>query len=69
MLLTCTYTYIGWYEGEKLRDLRWGWFPSNFTVEIENFHTRARNLKERHRLLSNQLDTNQFSEQFTAAVK
>ena len=42
----------GWYEGERLRDLEWGWFPSNFTAEIENEHTRARNLRERHRLLS-----------------
>ena len=43
---------VGWYEGERLRDLQWGWFPSNFTTEIENEHTRARNLKETHRLLS-----------------
>jgi neuronal guanine nucleotide exchange factor len=42
----------GWYEGEKLRDLQWGWFPSNFTTEIANEHTRARNLRETHRLLS-----------------
>ncbi|XP_064385333.1 rho guanine nucleotide exchange factor 5-like isoform X3 [Halichondria panicea] len=40
----------GWYEGEKLRDLRKGWFPSNFCVEVQNEHTRARNLRETHRL-------------------
>ena len=59
----------GWYEGEKLRDLQWGWFPSNFTAEIENAHTRARNLKERHRLLSADLSTHQFSQQFSETVK
>ena len=47
----CT-AVIGWYEGERMRDLQWGWFPSNFTVEIENEHTKARNLREWHRLLS-----------------
>ena len=40
----------GWYEGERLRDSQWGWFPSNFTVEIENAHTRARNLRQMHKL-------------------
>ena len=54
MLMSVSYMVIisGWYEGERLRDLEWGWFPSNFAAEIENEHTRARNLKERHRLLS-----------------
>ncbi len=47
---THTPTHAGWYEGERLRDLRKGWFPSNFCVEIENLHTRARNLRETHRL-------------------
>ena len=42
----------GWYEGERLRDLQCGWFPSNFTMEIQNEHTRARNLRETHRLNS-----------------
>jgi neuronal guanine nucleotide exchange factor len=50
----------GWYEGERLRDLQMGWFPSNFTVEIENAHTRARNLKERHRLLSTPINPDQY---------
>jgi len=40
----------GWYEGERLRDAEWGWFPSNFTMEIENAHTRARNLRQTHKL-------------------
>lgn len=40
----------GWYEGERLRDMQWGWFPSNFTQEIENAHTRARNLRQTHKL-------------------
>ena len=42
----------GWYEGERLRDLQCGWFPSNFTTEVQNEHTRARNLRETHRLNS-----------------
>ena len=40
----------GWYEGERMRDMQWGWFPSNFVAEIENAHTRARNLKQTHKL-------------------
>jgi len=51
----------GWYEGERLRDLQWGWFPSNFTVEVENEHTRARNLRETHRLLSLPFSPEEFS--------
>ncbi|MCG8626501.1 MAG: hypothetical protein MJE68_31445 [Proteobacteria bacterium] len=43
---------LGWYEGERLRDFQCGWFPSNFTMEIQNEHTRARNLRETHRLNS-----------------
>ena len=58
---------IGWYEGEKLRDLQWGWFPSNFTVEIENAHTRARNLHERHRLLSLPSNPDDFLHQFNVS--
>ena len=42
----------GWYEGERLRDMQCGWFPSNFTMEVQNEHTRARNLRETHRLNS-----------------
>ena len=42
----------GWYEGERLRDMQSGWFPSNFTMEIENAHTRARNLRQTHKLNS-----------------
>ncbi|XP_066144502.1 uncharacterized protein Exn isoform X2 [Euwallacea fornicatus] len=42
----------GWYHGERLRDGQTGWFPANHTVEIANFHVRARNLKQRYRLLA-----------------
>uniref|UniRef100_A0A1X7U728 Uncharacterized protein n=1 Tax=Amphimedon queenslandica TaxID=400682 RepID=A0A1X7U728_AMPQE len=56
----------GWYEGERMRDLQWGWFPSNFTTEIENAHTRARNLKERHRLLSLPFNPDDFLTHFNA---
>ncbi|CAG9860623.1 unnamed protein product [Phyllotreta striolata] len=42
----------GWYHGERLRDGKMGWFPANHTVEIVNPHVRARNIKQRHRLLT-----------------
>ncbi|XP_072391646.1 rho guanine nucleotide exchange factor 15 isoform X2 [Diabrotica undecimpunctata] len=42
----------GWYHGERLRDGHTGWFPANYTVEIINPHVRARNLKQRYRLLT-----------------
>ncbi|CAH1111198.1 unnamed protein product [Psylliodes chrysocephalus] len=42
----------GWYHGEKIRDGQTGWFPANHTVEIVNPHVRARNLKQRYRLLT-----------------
>uniref|UniRef100_A0AAR5QEM6 DH domain-containing protein n=2 Tax=Dendroctonus ponderosae TaxID=77166 RepID=A0AAR5QEM6_DENPD len=42
----------GWYHGEKIRDGQTGWFPANHTVEIANVHVRARNLKQRYRLLA-----------------
>ncbi|XP_056634491.1 rho guanine nucleotide exchange factor 26 [Diorhabda sublineata] len=42
----------GWYQGERLRDGQTGWFPANYTVEIINPHVRARNLKQRYKLLA-----------------
>ncbi|CAG9817387.1 unnamed protein product [Phaedon cochleariae] len=42
----------GWYHGERLRDGQTGWFPANYTSEIVNPHVRARNLKQRYRLLT-----------------
>ena len=53
--------FTGWYEGERMRDLQWGWFPSNFTVEIYNEHTRARNLRERYRLTSEQFNVEELN--------
>ncbi|CAG9801555.1 unnamed protein product [Chironomus riparius] len=41
----------GWYFGERIRDGTQGWFPGNFTMEVHSAHVRARNLKQRHRLL------------------
>ena len=64
--LKITVSSLGWYEGERMRDLQWGWFPSNFTAEIENAHTRARNLKERHRLLSLPFNPDDFLTHFNA---
>lgn len=45
------FNYSGWYFGERIRDGTQGWFPGNFTIEVHSAHVRARNLKQRHRLL------------------
>ncbi|XP_046601281.1 uncharacterized protein LOC107220363 [Neodiprion lecontei] len=42
----------GWNHGEKLLDSEQGWFPANYTKEVASEHVRARNLKQRHRLLA-----------------
>ena len=42
---------VGWYEGERIRDGQTGWFPSNHVVEIQSQHVRARNLRQRYRML------------------
>lgn len=42
----------GWYHGERLCDGTQGWFPANHTEEIVNEHVRARNLRQRYRLLA-----------------
>ncbi|XP_078046429.1 ephexin isoform X2 [Augochlora pura] len=42
----------GWFHGEKLMDGEQGWFPGNYTKEVASEHVRARNLKQRHRLLA-----------------
>jgi len=57
LCIVCT----GWFEGERMRDLQWGWFPSNFTVEIDNEHTRARNLRERYRLISKRFNIDELN--------
>ena len=44
--------FLGWYQGERIRDGERGWFPGNYTVEIVSAHVRARNLKQRYRLLA-----------------
>lgn len=56
----------GWYEGERLRDMQWGWFPSNFAQEIENAHTRARNLRQTHKLNSNKANARLAMQQLNA---
>lgn len=46
-------SYIsGWYQGERIRDGMQGWFPSTYTVEIVSSHVRARNLRQRYRMLA-----------------
>ncbi|XP_030570835.1 rho guanine nucleotide exchange factor 15-like [Drosophila novamexicana] len=42
----------GWYQGERIRDGAVGWFPGSYTEELNSSHVRARNLKQRHRLLT-----------------
>lgn len=42
----------GWYHGERIRDGAHGWFPGNYTEEVASPHVRARNLKQRYRLLT-----------------
>jgi neuronal guanine nucleotide exchange factor len=41
----------GWYEGERIRDGKRGWFPMDRTIEIENQHVRMRNLRQQLRLI------------------
>lgn len=43
---------LGWYHGERIRDGAQGWFPGNYTEEVASTHVRARNLKQRYRLLT-----------------
>ncbi|XP_045515496.1 uncharacterized protein LOC123708702 isoform X2 [Pieris brassicae] len=45
-------TSEGWYYGERTRDGESGWFPGSYTVEIASPHVRARNLRQRYRLLA-----------------
>ncbi|KAG7306945.1 hypothetical protein JYU34_007069 [Plutella xylostella] len=45
-------TAEGWYYGERLRDGETGWFPGSYTVEVASPHVRARNLRQRYRLLA-----------------
>uniref|UniRef100_A0A0A9VXD6 Rho guanine nucleotide exchange factor 16 n=1 Tax=Lygus hesperus TaxID=30085 RepID=A0A0A9VXD6_LYGHE len=42
----------GWFYGERLRDSEKGWFPGNHVTEVASAHVRARNLRQRHRLLA-----------------
>ncbi|XP_076319000.1 uncharacterized protein LOC143229972 isoform X2 [Tachypleus tridentatus] len=44
-------TADGWYEGELIRDGTRGWFPSKHTLEVISSHVKARNLRQRYRLL------------------
>ena len=53
--------FAGWFEGERMRDVQWGWFPSNFTMEITDEHTRASNLHERYHLLSKQFKISELN--------
>lgn len=54
----------GWFEGERIRDGVRGWFPSSHAVEIITSHVRARNLRQRYRLLM--LSQTYLEEQYKA---
>ncbi|KAA0202573.1 hypothetical protein HAZT_HAZT000591 [Hyalella azteca] len=43
---------LSWYQGERLRDGERGWFPGTYCKEIASAHVRARNLRQRYRLLA-----------------
>ncbi|XP_050664230.1 uncharacterized protein LOC126964417 isoform X3 [Leptidea sinapis] len=45
-------TSEGWFYGERTRDGEAGWFPGSYTAEIASPHVRARNLRQRYRLLA-----------------
>lgn len=47
----------GWYEGERIRDGERGWFPAHCTVEIQNEHVRARNLRQQYQLMKKSTNT------------
>jgi len=54
---------LGWYYGERIRDNEKGWFPANHTIEIQNAHVRARNL--RHQFWLQRCKSGMGSELFT----
>uniref|UniRef100_A0A8C4NJ78 Uncharacterized protein n=1 Tax=Eptatretus burgeri TaxID=7764 RepID=A0A8C4NJ78_EPTBU len=41
----------GWMQGMRLSDGEQGWFPKSYVEEITNHHVRARNLRERFRVM------------------
>ncbi|KAF4527013.1 hypothetical protein B566_EDAN001560 [Ephemera danica] len=56
----------GWYQGERIRDGERGWFPGNYCREVLSSHVRARNLRQRYRLLALSRD---YLEQQREALK
>ncbi|PAV67618.1 hypothetical protein WR25_02347 isoform A [Diploscapter pachys] len=41
----------GWFYGEKQRDGTGGWFPSSYVQQVLNDHVRARNYRQRLRII------------------
>lgn len=44
--------FAGLYKGMRVSDYATGWFPAKCVTEVLNDHVRARNLKQRHQVLS-----------------
>ncbi|CAJ0564593.1 unnamed protein product, partial [Mesorhabditis spiculigera] len=41
----------GWFYGERSRDGTGGWFPSSYVQQLVNDHTRAKNYRQRLRMM------------------
>ena len=51
-VFTVHIAYAGWYYGENMRNLECGWFPSNYTFEMNTEHKRRKNLRQEYKRLS-----------------
>jgi Variant SH3 domain len=41
----------GWFYGERVKDGKGGWFPSSYVEQVVNDHVRAKNYRERLRVI------------------
>ncbi|VDD86269.1 unnamed protein product [Enterobius vermicularis] len=41
----------GWFYGERVRDSKGGWFPSSYVQQVLNDHVRAKNYRQRLRVI------------------
>ncbi|VDO33641.1 unnamed protein product [Onchocerca flexuosa] len=42
---------LGWFYGERVRDCYGGWFPSSYVQQVLNDHVRAKNYRQRLRVI------------------